>query len=336
MIDQRFIRKVGRSWLVYSKAGKVLGRHTSEEDAQKQLGAIEASKHASREDISMTIGEQWATRIADAFAGRKLKDGDLSNMQLPPPSSMSSEGYPLVPSIPMDKQPNYPFGLCLTLTEESIAKLGLIELPAPGTRVNVLGKGIVQRVEMDATLKGEKRRRIELQLTDLALETTIETLKAAPEIEEQLETIAARFNDNHGEDGKFSSGDGGGGGSKSEGEKEPSAAKARENAKGHKALAKQHYKELVKHTTARDNEKDEKYSMLHDKIAGIHNDLEEAHNEHYDLLKDYATEKGAKDSGKYGASTDEAVSEMKKLISSNSRKIDGLNSELNSLKSRLP
>ena len=38
-------RKVGNSWKVYSKAGKLLGTHKSEAGADAQLRAIEASKH---------------------------------------------------------------------------------------------------------------------------------------------------------------------------------------------------------------------------------------------------------------------------------------------------
>jgi len=42
------IRKRGRKWVVMSKDGKVLGEHDTKGDAEKQLQAIEISKHSKK------------------------------------------------------------------------------------------------------------------------------------------------------------------------------------------------------------------------------------------------------------------------------------------------
>ncbi len=44
-LQPRYIRKRDGKWLVYSESGKVLGTHDTEEDAKKQLAAIETHKH---------------------------------------------------------------------------------------------------------------------------------------------------------------------------------------------------------------------------------------------------------------------------------------------------
>lgn len=43
----RYIRKKGEKWIVYSESGKVLGEHDDEASAKKQLAAIEANKDRS-------------------------------------------------------------------------------------------------------------------------------------------------------------------------------------------------------------------------------------------------------------------------------------------------
>lgn len=66
-IEHRYVRKVGRKWYVYSKAGKILGRHETKESAMKQLGAVEASKSGKGRDA-------WADGVRDAFEGRELSE----------------------------------------------------------------------------------------------------------------------------------------------------------------------------------------------------------------------------------------------------------------------
>jgi hypothetical protein len=44
-VNLRYIKHEGDKWVVYSEDGKVLGKHDTKEDAQAQLGAIEANKN---------------------------------------------------------------------------------------------------------------------------------------------------------------------------------------------------------------------------------------------------------------------------------------------------
>jgi hypothetical protein len=71
-MQERYIRKQGEKWVVYSEAGKELGSHDSEEDAKKQLAAIEANKHKDGEGRSIPWIEDghgvWIVRAADGSA----------------------------------------------------------------------------------------------------------------------------------------------------------------------------------------------------------------------------------------------------------------------------
>ncbi len=42
--EENMVRRRGKKWVVLSEDGKVLGTHSSEEDANEQLAAIESSK----------------------------------------------------------------------------------------------------------------------------------------------------------------------------------------------------------------------------------------------------------------------------------------------------
>lgn len=63
---QRFIRKKGEKWVVYSEAGKVLGEHDNEPDAKKQLAAIEANKDRTATWIEHT-GLTYTVRSPDGL-----------------------------------------------------------------------------------------------------------------------------------------------------------------------------------------------------------------------------------------------------------------------------
>lgn len=53
-----YVRKQGDEWCVFSKAGKRLGCHPTEEKANAQLRAIEANKQHARKDFAMTVEEK--------------------------------------------------------------------------------------------------------------------------------------------------------------------------------------------------------------------------------------------------------------------------------------
>lgn len=67
-MQERYIRKKGEKWVVYSESGKELGSHDSEDDAKKQLAAIEANKHKDDSRSAPWIEDGngvWIVRAAD-------------------------------------------------------------------------------------------------------------------------------------------------------------------------------------------------------------------------------------------------------------------------------
>lgn len=64
--------------------------------------------------------------------------------------------------------PKYPYGLNIRLEEESIAKLGLKEMPEAGSVMLVMAKANVDECSVRDTQDG-KRRYICLQITDLSV-----------------------------------------------------------------------------------------------------------------------------------------------------------------------
>jgi hypothetical protein len=67
-----------------------------------------------------------------------------------------------------DKGPKYPYGLNIRLEEDSIAKLGLKEMPEAGSVMLVMAKANVDECSVRDTQEG-KRRYICLQITDLSV-----------------------------------------------------------------------------------------------------------------------------------------------------------------------
>ena len=87
---KRYITHDDGKWIVHAESGKVLGTHDNEEDAKKQLAAIEAHKHADRaapyldadagvyvvrsmdgKPILSTADERLARDALEAMTGRK-------------------------------------------------------------------------------------------------------------------------------------------------------------------------------------------------------------------------------------------------------------------------
>ena len=93
---KRYITHDDGKWIVHAESGKVLGTHDNEEDAKKQLAAIEANKHADRaapyldadagvyvvrsmdgKPILSTADERLARDALEAMTGRKRTFEDL-------------------------------------------------------------------------------------------------------------------------------------------------------------------------------------------------------------------------------------------------------------------
>ena len=71
---------------------------------------------------------------------------------------------------PEVKQSNYPYGLCITLNDSSLVALGLKELPAVGTVVNICAATTVTGVSEDAGDGKDTERKVSLQITDMEIE----------------------------------------------------------------------------------------------------------------------------------------------------------------------
>lgn len=67
--------------------------------------------------------------------------------------------------------PEYPYGLCIDLNDDSLEKLGITSLPAVGTVVTIQAKAIVTSTSSNSTQGGEQEMRASLQITDMEVET---------------------------------------------------------------------------------------------------------------------------------------------------------------------
>jgi len=66
--------------------------------------------------------------------------------------------------------PRYPWGLCITLNDDSLEKLGVKGLPAVGTAVTIVAKAEVSRTSDYQTQGNESEMSMDLQITDLQID----------------------------------------------------------------------------------------------------------------------------------------------------------------------
>jgi len=69
------------------------------------------------------------------------------------------------------ESPKYPWGLCITLNDESLKKLGLTALPAAGSEVTIVAKAQVSGIRETQTQGGDTEASMDLQITDMTLST---------------------------------------------------------------------------------------------------------------------------------------------------------------------
>jgi len=72
-------------------------------------------------------------------------------------------------SIPSDAGPDYPYGLCLNLGKDELAKLGIDTLPEVGDEFHVYAVACVTRVSQSASQEGEDSKGVELQITQMGV-----------------------------------------------------------------------------------------------------------------------------------------------------------------------
>lgn len=67
------------------------------------------------------------------------------------------------------EQPAYPYGLCLDLNDETMKKLGIIEMPKAGDVFKIEAMATVSRVSAYQEMNGDNDQSMGLQITDMAL-----------------------------------------------------------------------------------------------------------------------------------------------------------------------
>lgn len=66
--------------------------------------------------------------------------------------------------------PKYPWGLCITLNDDSLEKLGVKVLPSVGTTLTLVAKVEVTGTRDTQTQGGESQQSMDLQITDMQLD----------------------------------------------------------------------------------------------------------------------------------------------------------------------
>jgi hypothetical protein len=89
-------------------------------------------------------------------------------MQLPP--RKKNQDMPTVAQEQESKGPQYPYGLEISLENETLDKLSMKSLPKVGIVLSIEAKAKVTRVSESAEAQN-KRKSIALQITDLAFES---------------------------------------------------------------------------------------------------------------------------------------------------------------------
>jgi hypothetical protein len=65
--------------------------------------------------------------------------------------------------------PEYPYGLCLSLDDDALEKLGITALPKVGSVMTITAKAYVKGTSAYNTQGGESESRMELQITDMEI-----------------------------------------------------------------------------------------------------------------------------------------------------------------------
>lgn len=100
----------------------------------------------------------------------------LTNMKLPKKNNSA-----MAEPVEMERE-KYPYGLEISLNEESITKLGIEGLPDVGKKVMISARADVVLVRQSEEMNGKKNRRIEFQITDIEFEEEKEKKVASKEL----------------------------------------------------------------------------------------------------------------------------------------------------------
>lgn len=70
--------------------------------------------------------------------------------------------------------PRYPWGLSINLDNDTLAKLGITDLPEAGAEMSIIANAKVESTGEDERADGKKNRRMTLQITEMAIEGKLE------------------------------------------------------------------------------------------------------------------------------------------------------------------
>lgn len=90
---------------------------------------------------------------------------EMKNMKMS--AEERKESYPTPATVESNQ---YPWGLCITLDNETIQKLGIKGLPAVESTMMLHARVEVKTTNSSDEAGGEKRRSMSLQITDMGLE----------------------------------------------------------------------------------------------------------------------------------------------------------------------
>lgn len=80
----------------------------------------------------------------------------------------AKEGY----NSGMMDQPEYPYGLCISLDDGSLEKLGITALPKVGSEMQITARCVVTSVGSNQVQGGDLESRVSLQITDMSVGQT--------------------------------------------------------------------------------------------------------------------------------------------------------------------
>lgn len=66
--------------------------------------------------------------------------------------------------------PEYPYGLCICLNDDSLEKLGITNLPKVGTEMMIMAKVKVTSTRAYSDKEGEAESSVDLQITDMEIQ----------------------------------------------------------------------------------------------------------------------------------------------------------------------
>ena len=89
----------------------------------------------------------------------------LINMENTPQEAAQQVGVPAAAD-----GPKYPWGLCITLSDDSIEKLGVKTLPSAGTEVTIVAKATVTGTSERQTEGEGTKQSMDLQITDMQID----------------------------------------------------------------------------------------------------------------------------------------------------------------------